>query len=261
MPDPNPRTFFRSQADGMSQRFPEGDFGDIAAAPMANAGSRLAFLRRVYGWMFAAVVATIFGAGIAVKSGAAEAMLTWSFLPRLLLVFAWIGAMFLVQKVRHIPTVNVVAFAGYSLLTGFVLSTLIWFAMALAHANGEGGATYLLQAGGLTLVSFGSISAYAFFTKRDFSFLRGFLMVGSIVLLGALLIGFFVESTAYQLAISVAGVLLFSGFILFDTQKVLKTYPDNEHVAGAMTLYLDFINLFIYILRIILIIASGGRRD
>jgi FtsH-binding integral membrane protein len=42
---------------------------------------------------------------------------------------------------------------------------------------------------------------------------------------------------------------------------VLKTYPDNEHVAGAMTLYLDFINLFVHILRIILLIASGGRRD
>lgn len=257
MSNPN-RTFFRNQTESMSPRFEAGDIGSV---PLADAGSRLAFLRRVYGWMFAAVVATIFGAGIAVKSGVAESMLTWSFLPRILLVLAWIGGMFLVQRVRHIPTVNVVAFAGYALFTGFVLSTLIWFAMALAKTNGESGATYLLQAGGLTLASFGGISAYAFFTKRDFSFLRGFLVVGSIVMLGALVIGFFVESTAYQLAISIAGVLLFTGFILFDTQKVLKTYPDDEHVAGAMTLYLDFINLFVYILRIILIIASGGRRD
>jgi FtsH-binding integral membrane protein len=136
MSDPNPRTFFRSQADGMSQRFPDSDFGDIANPSVVSAGSRLAFLRRVYGWMFAAVVATVFGAGIAVKSGIAEAMLTWSFLPRLLLVLAWVGGMFLVQKVRHIPTVNVIAFAVYSVFTGFVLSTLIWFAMALAQANG-----------------------------------------------------------------------------------------------------------------------------
>lgn len=262
MQDNKNRTFFRGQADGLSQPLPRADVGELElGATIENAGSRLAFLRRVYGWMFAAVVATVFGAGIAVKSGVAEAMLSWSFFPRLMLILAWVGGMFAVQKVRHIPTWNVVAFGAYAAFTGFVLSTLIWLAMALAQANGEGGATYLLQAGGLTLASFAGISAYAFFTKRDFSFLRGFLVVGSVVLLGALVIGFFIESTGYHLAISIAGVLLFTGFILFDTQKVLKTYPDNEHVAGAMTLYLDFVNLFIYILRIILIIASGGRRD
>jgi FtsH-binding integral membrane protein len=86
-------------------------------------------------------------------------------------------------------------------------------------------------------------------------------MVGSIVLIGALLVGFFVESTALQLVISVFGVLLMSAFVLYDTQKVLKTFPDGEHVAGAMTLYLDFVVLFIYILRLVLLLAGGGRRD
>src|SRR5690606_23204936 len=119
--------------------------------------------------------------------------------------------------------------------------------------------TYVIQAMVLTLIAFGSISAYAFFTKRDFSFLRGMLVVATVVLLVALVAGFFIESTAFHLIISVFGVLLFAGYTLYDTQKVLRTYPDGEHVAGAMTLFLDFVLLFIYILRLILIHAAGER--
>ena len=246
------RTFF-----GGTQR---GYDGPAPAVPITDANSRLAFLRRVYGWMFAGIVSTVFGAGIAVKSGFAESMLSWGALSRILFVVAWIGGAYGVQALRHTRTWNVVAFAAYAAFTGVVISTLILLAMMMAKANGEHASLYLLQAGGLTLLAFGGISAYAFFTKRDFSFLRGFLMVGSLVLLGAILIGLFVQSTALQIAISAAGVLLFSGFVLFDTQKVLRTYPDGEHVAGAMTLFLDFVMLFVYILRFILIIA-GGRRD
>ena len=235
--------------------------GPAPVVPIEHAEGRVAFLRRVYAWMFAGIVATVFGAGIAIKSGFAESMLSWGVLPRLLFVFAWIGGVYLVQKVRHTPTWNVVAFALYGALTGAVISTLILIAMVMAKANGSHESTYLLQAGGLTLLAFGAISGYAFFTKRDFSFMRSFLMVGSVVLLGALIIGMFIESTALQIVISAAGVLLFSGFVLYDTQKVLRTYPDGEHVAGAITLFLDFVMLFVYVLRFILMIVGGGRRD
>ena len=73
----------------------------------------------------------------------------------------------------------------------------------------------------VTLAAFGGISTYAFFTRRDFSFLRGFLMVGTIVLLVALVIGFAVDSLGYHLWISVAGVLLFSGFVLLASAGVV----------------------------------------
>ncbi|MFO0745575.1 MAG: Bax inhibitor-1/YccA family protein [Myxococcota bacterium] len=254
----------RQNRDPFQQRSLFGDSSSLDGAPpivIENANARLAFLRRVYGWMFAGVLATVFGAGIAVKSGIAESMLTWGFLPRILLVVAWMFSAGAVAKVRKTPTWNVVAFASYAAFTGFVLSTIIYLAIWLAERNGANGATYLLQAGGLTLGAFAAISAYAFISKRDFSFMRGFLTVGSVVLLGALLIGFFVESTGYQIAISAAGVLLFSGFVLYDTSRVLKTVPDGEHVAGAMMLYLDFVMLFIYVLRLVLIIAGGGRRS
>ena len=220
---------------------------------------RLAFLRRVYGWMFAGVLATVIGIAIAVKSGLAMSLLTAGLLPNILLAVVWMGGAYLVQKVRHVETWNVVAFAAYGLFTGIVISNLVLLAMLLATHNGQPESAYILQAGLMTLLTFGGLSAYAFFTKRDFSFLRGMLVVGSFVLLGALIIGFFVESTGFHLVVSGFGVLLFAGFTLYDTQKVLRTYPDGEHVAGAMTLFLDFVLLFVYILRFILMIASGSR--
>lgn len=253
----NGRSFFGTRTGGYGAR--EATVAE--APPIVNAEGRLAFLRRVYAWMFAGILATVMGGAIAVKSGIAEQMLYWGWFPRILLLVAWIAGPFLLTRVRHVPTWNVVSFALYGLFTGIVMSTMIFLAIFLAERNGAAGGTYLLQAGGLTLLAFGSISAYAYFSKRDFSFLRSFLTVGAIVLLGAILISFFVQSTGLHLIISVFGVLLMSGFVLYDTQKVLKTFPDGEHVQGAMTLYLDFVVLFIYILQLVLLLAGGGRRD
>ena len=266
---PDRPTFFRSMdarsargagGPGGMQGF--GGFGQVEeAAPIERTGAqRLAFLRRVYGWMFAGMLATVFGVAISVKAGIAEGLLTMGFLPSILLMVGWMGLAYVVQRARHIPTWNVVAFAAYGLFTGIVISSMCYVAILLAKIKGLEEGTFLLQAGGLTLVAFGALTAYAFLSKRDFSFMRSFLVVGSFVLLGALLIGFFVQSTGFHLAISAAGILLMLGFTLYDTQRVLRTCPDGEHVAGAMTLFLDFVMLFVYILRFILILASSDRR-
>ena len=231
-----------------------------APAVTRTVDERIAFIRRVYGWMFAGILATVMGVAIAVKSGLAEDLLLAGIFPNIMLMLVWIGGAYGLQKVRHVPTWNVVAFAAYGLLTGVVISGIVYVAVLIAKMNGAAPGTYVLQAGGLTLVTFGGLSAYAFFTKRDFSFLRGILVVGTFALLGALVIGFFVHATAFQMLISCAGVLLFAGYTLYDTQKVLRTFPEGEHVAGAMTLFLDFVLLFVYILRIVLLVAGGGRR-
>ena len=258
---PDRPSFFRSTTrTGGPGSF--GGFGQAEplAAPIERTGAeRVAFLRRVYGWMFAGMIATVFGVAISVKAGIAEGLLTQGFLPSILMFVAWIGLAYVVQRVRHVPTWNVVAFAAYGFFTGIVISSMCYVAILLAQAKGLEDGTFLLQAGGLTLVAFAGLTAYAFFSKRDFSFLRSFLVVGSFVLLGALLIGFFVESTGYHLAISSAGILLMLGFTLYDTQRVLRTYPDGEHVAGAMTLFLDFVMLFVYVLRFVLLLAGGSR--
>jgi FtsH-binding integral membrane protein len=117
--------------------------------------------------------------------------------------------------------------------------------------------TYIYQALGLTVAVFGGLTIYTFFTKRDFSFLRGMLITGliGIIVLG-LMNAFIFQSSGMAMAVSFFGVLLFSGFILYDTQKIMKQYPVDEHVAGAMTLFLNFVLLFMYMLRLVMLFSG-----
>jgi FtsH-binding integral membrane protein len=108
-----------------------------------------------------------------------------------------------------------------------------------------------------TAAAFAGLSLYGYTTKRDLSAFGTFLIMGVVGLLVAMLINLFVQSTALQLAISFIGVLLFAGLTAYDTQKIKSMYA---HVAstdfagkavilGALTLYLDFINMFTFLLQ------------
>jgi hypothetical protein len=107
------------------------------------------------------------------------------------------------------------------------------------------------------------MALYGYTTKRDLTGWGSFLFMGLIGLIVASLIGFFVQSSALQFAISVIGVLIFTGLTAYDTQKIKEMYYAGDSaetggkkaIMGALSLYLDFINLFLYLLRFI-----GDRR-
>ena len=111
--------------------------------------------------------------------------------------------------------------------------------------------------------TFLAMALYGYTTKRDLTGWGSFLFMGLIGLIIASLVGLFIQSTALQFAISVIGVLIFTGLTAYDTQKIKEMYyagDDSESygkkaVMGALSLYLDFINLFLYLLRFI-----GDRR-
>jgi FtsH-binding integral membrane protein len=111
--------------------------------------------------------------------------------------------------------------------------------------------------------TFLGMALYGYTTKRDLTGWGSFLFMGLLGLIVASLVGLFVQSTALQFAISVIGVLIFTGLTAYDTQKIKEMYyagDDSETtgkkaVMGALSLYLDFINLFLYLLRFI-----GDRR-
>lgn len=228
------------------------------AVSNASVDERLGFLRRTYGWMFGAILLTAVGAAISIETGLALVSLRMGFIGMIVTILGWIGLAWVLQRVRHKPVVNVIAFAAYALFTGWVISSSIYVATLIAAAKGLAPMTYVYQALGLTLITFLGLSAYALTTKRDFSFMRGMLTVGLFCLLGMVVISFFFQSSVFSMIISGFGVLLFAGYTLYDTQKVMKTYPKNEHVVGAMTLFLDFVLLFVYILSLILQIAAAG---
>ena len=115
----------------------------------------------------------------------------------------------------------------------------------------------------ITTSMFAGMSLYGYTTKRDLSGIGSFLMMGLIGLIVASIVNIFLQSSAMHWAISVIGVLIFVGLTAYDTQKIRNMYSEadgaeiesKKSIMGALTLYLDFINLFLFMLRLF------GNRD
>ncbi|MBP2443304.1 Bax inhibitor-1/YccA family protein [Rhizobium leguminosarum] len=111
----------------------------------------------------------------------------------------------------------------------------------------------------VTAASFGALSLYGYTTKRNLSAMGSFLIMGLFGLIIASIVNVFLASSAMQFAISVIGVLIFAGLTAYDTQRIKELYLEADDVAvagrkaimGALTLYLDFINLFMFLLQFI----------
>ncbi|UXM95779.1 Bax inhibitor-1/YccA family protein [Bartonella sp. HY329] len=163
-------------------------------------------------------------------------------------------AMFLQFGINRLSTFTAQAlFIAYAALLGASLAPIF-----LVYEIGSIARTFFI-----TATSFGGLSLYGYTTKRDLSPLRTFLVIGLIGLIIASLVTFFVESSALDFVISVAGVLIFAGLTAYDTQMIKEAYYEGDHdetrgrkiVIGALHLYLDFVNLFLFLLRFL------GNRD
>jgi modulator of FtsH protease len=113
-------------------------------------------------------------------------------------------------------------------------------------ANGPG---LIMQALGLTSVIFVALSAYALTTKKDFSFMGGFLFAGMLVMIGALVINLFVQSSIMFMAMNAGIALLMTGFILYDTSRIVNGGETN-YIRATVSLFLDFLNLFMSLLHL-----------
>lgn len=139
-------------------------------------------------------------------------------------------------------------FMGYTL--GPVLSLYI-------HTFSNGSELVMTALGG-TGVIFMGLSAYAMSAKQDFNYLSGFLLSGMLVVFFAIILSLFFHSTALEVMISGGIILLMSGYILFDTSRIIKG-GERNYINATVDLYLNIYNLFINLLRILAIFA--GRRD
>ena len=117
---------------------------------------------------------------------------------------------------------------------------------------------FVLIADSISSATFGAMSIYGYTTKRDLTKLGSFLMMGLIGIIIASIVNIFLKSSMMYFAISIIGVLIFVGLTAYDTQKIKNMYAASDSneivgkkaVMGALTLYLDFINLFIMLLRL-----------
>lgn len=132
----------------------------------------------------------------------------------------------------------------------FAITGLLGFGLGPVlnmYANLPNGSQVIATALGGTGVIFLGLSGYALTTKKDFSFMGGFLMVGLLVIFGAIILNLFMSIPALSLAISAAVVLLMSAMILFDTSRIVNGGETN-YIMATVALYLDIYNLFIHLL-------------
>jgi FtsH-binding integral membrane protein len=218
-----------------------GVTGQALTAAEASVSDRIAFIRKVYALFFAA---TLFAIGGVLLGLAIPALMVFAVEHPIIMFIVMIAGVMGAQAVRHVPGINLAALFSFTTLTGVIISPVL-------HVIGSTNPGSILQAGVMTVAIFGGLTAYVFVSRRDFSFLRGMVTVGLVVVIGAALINMFVGSLGMGFAISVAALLLFAGFVLYDTSNIIRRYPTNEYVAGALSLYLDAFNIFLALLRIL----------
>lgn len=213
------------------------------------------FLSRVYGWMFAGLLITSLSAFVVASSPQLIALV---FLNRLVfwaLIIAQLGLVFyLSARVEKMAPVTAAGlFILYSALTGVTSSVIL-----LVYTGASIVSAFVITAG-----MFGTMAVFGTVTKRSLAGWGQFLFMGLIGIIIASIVGFFFQSDLMQFVISVVGVIVFTGLTAYDAQRLKHmavALPDGKigsyAVVGALSLYLDFINLFFFILRL-----SGGRRD
>jgi len=228
-----------------------------AQQSMSRAQTLSAFMRGVYGWMSAGLALT---AVVAVSVASSPAMLKLVFNPMALivLVLAELGLVLMLSARinRMSPGAATGMFLGYSALNGLTLSGIFITYTATSIAS-----AFAVSAG-----MFMAMSLYGLVTKRDLTGLGSFLFMGLIGIFIAMLVNIFLHSSMMAFIIDCIGVLIFTGLTAYDTQR-LKDMGDHApmgdsaalrrgSIMGALVLYLDFINLFLFLLRIF-----GGNRE
>lgn len=211
-----------------------------------------ALIRQVYAWMGAGLAITAFMALITLSSPVILRAITGNRLVFYALLFGELALVFTLSGAinRLSTTTATLLFIAYSALNGITLSVV-----ALVYTASSISSTFVITAG-----MFGAMSVYGYMTKRDLTSWGSFLFMGLIGVLIASLVNIFVGSSAVSWIISGIGVIVFTGLTAYDTWKIKELAAQGiggrkPAILGALTLYLDFINLFLMLLRF-----TGNRR-
>ena len=224
----------------------------IAISKEAALAETQRFFVKVYGWMSLALIVKGLVAIWAASNDDVVSILAnsrWFFIGLLILEFALVA--FLVGWIMKMSSQSAtLIFILYSILNGFTLSIVFLVYTAESIAS-----TFFITAG-----TFAIMSIYGYFTKSDLTKLGNLLLMGLIGLIIASAVNMFYQNETLYWITTYAGILIFIGLIAYDTQKIKNlniignegTDEDKkEAIIGALTLYLDFINLFLKLLRLL----------
>ena len=238
---------------------------------VGNAGARTdvvideglrAYMLKVYNLMALGLAITGLAAWGAFQLAVSDGQLTafgqliYASAFRWVVIFAPLGLVFFLGFRINKMSVSAAqtTFWIYAALVGLSLSTI--FLVYTAQS--------ITQTFFVTAAAFGALSLYGYTTRRDLTAMGSFLIMGVFGIVIAMLVNIFLQSSALQFAISAIGVLVFSGLTAYDTQKIKEMYWEGDDVLvagrkaimGALTLYLDFINLFMFLLQFL-----GNNRE
>jgi|TARA_B110000971_G_scaffold57660_1_gene58738 modulator of FtsH protease len=223
---------------------------DIAAQSQSALASNKV-LRNTYALLGVSLIPTVVGAliGMTMNFGfAAQSPMLF-----FILTLGALFGMFYLIKANRNSSLGVVFLLGLTFLMGLMLGPILQVAFSLSN----GGQIVGLAAGGTASI-FLVLSGIATTSKRDFSFMGKFLMIGLMLLILAMVVNIFFQIPAMSLAISGIAVLIFSGFILYDVNRIVRGGETN-YIMATLALYLNIYNLFVHLLHILM--AVMGNRD
>ncbi len=214
------------------------------------------FFQKVYLWMTVGLATTALASFFMLNSSAAQQLIFGNRMAFYGLIFAELGlVMFLSAAINRISAMAAtLMFLGYSALNGITFAAIF-----LIYTQSSIVSTFLVTAG-----TFAAMSMYGYATKRDLTGFGSFLFMGLIGIVIASLVNMFLHNEMIYWIVSYLGVFIFVGLTAYDTQKIKRIgqagFASEEHqrksaILGALTLYLDFINLFLMLLRVM-----GNRR-
>jgi FtsH-binding integral membrane protein len=207
---------------------------------------RATLVRRTYALVLVSVLVTMVGATFGLSQP--QLMLAVSQHP-FIAFFVSLAPLLAATRTKAVFPMNI----GLVLLFNFVMGVIISPALFFYGRTQPG---LIGQAAVLTIGAFGILTLYAFVSRRDFSAWGSFLIVGLWILIGTMLLNFFFQNQAVDLWLASVAVLLFSGLLVFDTWRLRNFYGPDEYVGAAVQIYLDLLNMFMAILRIL-----GNRRN
>lgn len=204
------------------------------------------FIKQTYQMFAASLLAGTVGAYIGLGMASTIASFYWGLvILEIALIF---GLNFAVKKN---PSLGLVVLFAFTFISGLTLAPLLSNVLGM-----QGGASIVANAFLMTTAAFGGLSFFAMTTDKDFTTMGKMLLIGLIVIIVGGVVNIFMQSTMFQLLIAGASSILFSFFILHDTQNIIRGNYDSPIIA-ASALYLDFLNLFVSLLQILGIFGNS----
>ncbi|MFM7023030.1 MAG: Bax inhibitor-1 family protein [Flavobacteriales bacterium] len=221
-----------------------------------KAQEQATFISKVYAWMSAALLVTGITAMLTAMNKELMLGIYSNIMVFYVLIFAQIGLVwYLSARIQSMSSQTATyLFFAYSVLNGLTLASIF-----IVYEMGTIATTFFITAG-----TFTAMSAYGYYTKKDLTSVGKIAMMALIGIIIASVVNIFMEAEMLEAIINYAGVLIFVALTAYDTQKIKEMSAGEAgsesfkklSIMGALTLYLDFINLFLFLLRIV-----GGRSD